>query len=285
MKVPVSNEYGKLRKAVVCEPVYLKIEEAINVIEAKFLRLGKPVIVEEAVRQHRNFVRVLRSEGVKVISIPPDERLPEQVYVEDIGVSTERGVILGRFSPPVRKGEVGAAKGFFEENKIPILHKISEGFFEGGDFVYLDEEAAAIGLSSRTTSKGVAELQRHVSRKLITVRMPANYLHLGGLLNVISEKECVLCSKLLPEPFLKTLKTKGFETVDVKVKELEKQLHSACNVLALGNRKLVSFPQNKEVNAELRKRGFDVIEVEIGEILKGGGSFGCITFSLERENA
>lgn len=283
--MPVSNEYGKLRRAAVCEPVHLKIEEAINVIEARFLRLGKPVIVEEAVRQHRNFVGVLKSEGVRVISIPPDERLPEQVYVEDIGVSTEKGVVLGRFRPPVRKGEIEAAKGFFEKNRIPILHKISEGFFEGGDFVYLDEESAAIGLSSRTNSKGVAELQRHVSRKLITVRIPTNYLHLGGLLNVISEKECILCSKLLPEPFLKTLKAKGFETVDVKVRELEKQLHSACNVLALGNRKLVSFPQNKEVNAELRKRGFDVIEVEIGEILKGGGSFGCITFPLERENA
>ncbi len=285
MKVPVSNEYGKLKKAVVCEPVYLNIKEAINVIEANFLRLGKPVIVEEAIRQHRNFVRVLRSEGVNVVSIPPDELLPEQVYVEDIGISTEKGVILGRFSPPVRKGEIEAAKGFFEKNKIPILHEISEGFFEGGDFVYLDEEAAAIGLSSRTTSKGITELQRHISRKLIMVRTPANYLHLGGLLNVISEKECVLCSKLLPELFLKTLKTKGFETVDVKVRELEKQLHSACNVLALGNKKLVSFPQNKKVNAELRKRGFDVIEVEIDEILKGGGSFGCITFSLEREDA
>jgi len=285
MRVPVSNEYGKLRRAVVCEPVYLNIKEAINVIEAKFLRFGKPVIVEEAVKQHRNFVRVLRSEGVEVISIPPDEHLPEQVYVEDIGVSTEKGVILGRFSSPVRKGEVEVAKGFFEKNKIPILHEISEGFFEGGDFVYLDEEAVAIGLDPRTTSKGVAELQRHVSRRLTAVRIPANYLHLGGLLNVISEKECILCSKLLPEPFLKTLKTKGFETVDVKVRELEKQLHSACNVLALGNKKLVSFPRNKEVNAELRKRGFDVIEVEIGEILKGGGSFGCITFSLERENA
>lgn len=285
MTVPVSNEYGKLRKAVVCEPMYLKIEKAINVIEAKFLRLGKPVIVEEALKQHRNFVRVLKSEGVKVMSIPPDERLPEQVYVEDIGVSTEKGVILGRFSPIVRKGEVEAAKGFFEENEIPILHKISEGFFEGGDFVYLDEEEAAIGLSSRTTSEGVAELQRHISRKLIPVIIPENYLHLGGLLNVIGEQECILCSKLLPEPFLKTLKKKGFETVDVKLRELEKQLHSACNVLALGNRKLVSFPQNKEANAKLRKRGFDVIEVEINEILKGGGSFGCITFSLERENA
>ena len=34
--MPVSNEDGKLRKSVVCEPVYLKVEEAINVIEPGF---------------------------------------------------------------------------------------------------------------------------------------------------------------------------------------------------------------------------------------------------------
>ena len=47
--------------------------------------------------------------------------------------------------------------------------------------------------------------------------------------------------------------------------------------------KLLAYLINKKVNEELRKRGFEIIEVDITEIIKSGGSFRCCTLPIHRE--
>lgn len=39
-------------------------------------------------------------------------------------------------------------------------------------------------------------------------------------------------------------------------------------MLGIGNKKVLSLPVNKQVNKQLRNRGFEVIEVDITEIIK-----------------
>ena len=55
------------------------------------------------------------------------------------------------------------------------------------------------------------------------------------------------------------------------------------NVLSIGDKKIISLPVNKKVNEELEKRGFEVIEVDLTEIIKSGGSFRCCTLPIERK--
>jgi N-dimethylarginine dimethylaminohydrolase len=45
-----------------------------------------------------------------------------------------------------------------------------------------------------------------------------------------------------------------------------------------------SLPCNKQVNQELRNRGYDIIEVDMTEIIKSGGSFRCCTLPLKRND-
>jgi N-dimethylarginine dimethylaminohydrolase len=54
------------------------------------------------------------------------------------------------------------------------------------------------------------------------------------------------------------------------------------NVLSIGDRKIISLPVNKNVNKQLRDRGYEVIEVDITEIIKSGGSFRCCTLPILR---
>jgi N-dimethylarginine dimethylaminohydrolase len=62
----------------------------------------------------------------------------------------------------------------------------------------------------------------------------------------------------------------------------EEQFTLGTNVLSIGNKKVLSLPVNKNVNKELRDRGFEVIEVDITEIIKSGGSFRCCTLPILR---
>ena len=51
----------------------------------------------------------------------------------------------------------------------------------------------------------------------------------------------------------------------------------------LGNDKVISFKNNKIVNEKMSALGFKVIEIDLVEILKGGGGPHCMTFPLLRE--
>jgi N-dimethylarginine dimethylaminohydrolase len=53
-------------------------------------------------------------------------------------------------------------------------------------------------------------------------------------------------------------------------------------VLSIGNKKILSLPVNKQVNKQLRNRGFEVIEVDITERIKSGGSFRCCSLPFLR---
>lgn len=71
-------------------------------------------------------------------------------------------------------------------------------------------------------------------------------------------------------------------TILVKVTE-EEQFQLGTNVLSIGNKRVLSLPVNGKVNKQLRNRGFQVIEVDITEIIKSGGSFRCCTLPITRE--
>jgi N-dimethylarginine dimethylaminohydrolase len=57
----------------------------------------------------------------------------------------------------------------------------------------------------------------------------------------------------------------------------------ACNVLAVGERRLLAFAENPKTNRRLEEAGFDVKALPGSEIgINGGGGFTCLTRPLLR---
>jgi N-dimethylarginine dimethylaminohydrolase len=65
--------------------------------------------------------------------------------------------------------------------------------------------------------------------------------------------------------------------------EEDEQFTLGVNVLSIGNGKVISLPINKNTNKELKKRGYEIIEVDITEIIKSGGSFRCCSMPIVRK--
>lgn len=63
--------------------------------------------LDEAKRQHEAFVRLLRELGLDVIELPPDENLPECVFVEDTGIVCNGIALITRPGVSSRLKEVG----------------------------------------------------------------------------------------------------------------------------------------------------------------------------------
>jgi N-dimethylarginine dimethylaminohydrolase len=76
------------------------------------------------------------------------------------------------------------------------------------------------------------------------------------------------------------LEGKGVDIIELS----EDELHTcAPNILALGPKKVLSPAPGIRMNDELRKRGIEVIEVDLSEFAKAGGGPTCLTLPLIRE--
>ncbi|WP_202077434.1 dimethylarginine dimethylaminohydrolase family protein [Caldalkalibacillus salinus] len=275
LKTYCYNEYDPLKRVVLCQPQYMTIRDVINETQSKYKDEG--IDIDRAVEQHTKLVKTLREHDVDVILLPYHKKYPEQVFTRDIGFTLGQTIFVADMAHEVREGEEDVLKLWLEDENIPYYNLIGDEI-EGGD-VIIDGENVYVGLSNRTNKQAVEHLQGLLSNfNVIKVPFKEKYLHLDCVFNVVSPDVALIYEPALTQENIDTFSSR-YDLI--KVNE-EEQFKLGTNVLCIGNNKVLSLPVNKHVNDELRKRGFDVIEVDITEIIKSGGSFRCCTLPLLR---
>jgi N-dimethylarginine dimethylaminohydrolase len=270
------SEYGQLKKVIVCEPRYMKIDEVINETQRHFAK--ENINMEVAMEQHQQFVRVLTENGIDVYKLPPRETFPEQVFTRDIGFTIGDTVFVSKMGSNIREGEEKVLRNWLLEHQIS-LSLIEGDRIEGGD-VIIHGNRVYIGVSGRTTEETIQQLQSQLpDMEVIAVPFNPIFLHLDCVFNILSEKDALVYPEAFEEQDLRLLAS-HFNLIKVNKEE---QFTMGTNVLSIGSKKIISLPCNKNVNEALREQGYQVIEVDISEIIKSGGSFRCCSMPLYRE--
>lgn len=276
------DEFSKLKSVLMCPPANFEIRKPINIIQEKWHKIGRGPDPTKRVQQYEALKNVLIREGVVVWEIPPSKKYTYQVFTRDTGIVTKQRAIIAIFKFDPRKGEEKEVAQELEVRKIDISYLFEEkAVFEGGDFVFLDHENVLLGIGDRTNTQALTELMARLpSFNFHPVYLPKDYLHLDVVLNIISQNAALAFTHALPDDTLSFLEKRRFRIIDVSTKEQETM---ATNVLALGHKKIISATCNKQTNMKLKKEGFEVIEIEMSEILKGGGGPRCMTLPILRE--
>jgi len=119
------------------------------------LRTRGEIELEEAKKQHENYVRLLRELGLDVIELPPDESLPECVFVEDTAVICNGTALITRPGAPHREKEIETIRVVLKkELDLPII-EISDpsAKLDGGDVLFTGQEFF-VGISEWTNEAG-----------------------------------------------------------------------------------------------------------------------------------
>lgn len=271
-----NSEYDTLKRVILCEPQYMAIRQVINDTQKEFKDEG--IHIERALEQHKIFVQTLRDYGVDVILLPPDQAYPEQVFTRDIGFTLGQTIYVAEMAHDVRIGEEQILKGWLEEEEISYYNLVGD-HIEGGD-VMIDRDTIFIGVSNRTNEATILHLQKLISDfEVVAVPFTEKYLHLDCVFNIISPSEALFYPGAFTKKEIDFLGAR-YDLIEVSEEE---QFQLGTNVLSIGNKKILSLPVNTKVNSEIRNHGFEVIEVDITEIIKSGGSFRCCTLPLLRE--
>jgi len=240
---------------------------------------------ELAGNQHARLVEVLESVGAEVHFLDVDEALGlDAAYAHDASFPTDGGMILMHPGKAARRGEPSRQELFFESQGVPILGRIEPpGLTEGGDIVWLDSGTILIGEGYRTNAEGIEQLRKLVSAMGVEVRKaplphgpgPAACLHLMSLMSVLDEREILVDLPWLAVETVRDLEKRGLHLIPIESSERDGM---ACNVLALGNRKLLAIEENEKTNARLAAQGFELLTFEGSEIsANGSGGPTCLT--------
>jgi N-dimethylarginine dimethylaminohydrolase len=270
------SEYDVLKRVILCQPQYMTIRDVINETQKHFKNEG--IHIERALEQHGEFVKTLKEHGVEVILLPYHKKYPEQVFTRDIGFTLGQTIFVAKMATDIRAGEEDVLKQWLEDEEISYFN-LAEELIEGGD-VIIDQETIYVGLSNRTDLKAAEQLQRLLNQyKVIPIPFKEKYLHLDCVFNVVSPEVALIYPNALTKEDIDLFSSR-YDLIEVSEEE---QFQLGTNVLNIGNKQILSLPVNKNVNTQLRNRGFTVIEVDITEIIKSGGSFRCCTLPILRE--
>lgn len=269
------TEYDPLQHVLVVPPAYMEITEVINETQAHYVT--ENIDQEAAMEQHEQFVDVLREEGIIVEFLEAQEELNEQVFTRDIGFVIGEKLFVSSMDREIRKKETDVLIDWLEEQSFPytLCHAPS---IEGGDVV-IDGKQIWIGNSGRTNREAIQELTDELPEYQVTeIRLRDDILHLDCVFNVVRADTALIYEDAIHKEDLALLK-QHYHLIPLTDEE---QFQMGPNVLGIGNSKIISLPENKDVNKKLSDAGFEVIEIPFSEIIKSGGSYRCCTLPLLR---
>lgn len=281
---------GTLRRVMVCAPKDAGWIQPQRVANWKKLGYGHEPDFATAQAQHDELRKELEVAGAEVISLPTSDELTlDAVYAHDASLMTDWGAICLRTGKTERRGEAGAHAAMYEALGIPVLGVVtSPGMAEAGDMVWLDEKTLLVGRGYRTNAAGIEQLRNMLAAKGVVVLSaplphgggPAVCLHLMSLMSMLDEKTMLVDLEWLAVETVELLRQRGLRFIEIESSE---RATLACNVLSLGNGRVLALAENAKTNARLRETGFDVRTFPGSEVaINGGGGPTCLTRPILR---
>ncbi|XP_039962124.1 N(G),N(G)-dimethylarginine dimethylaminohydrolase 1 [Bactrocera neohumeralis] len=110
---------------------------------------------DKAKQQHQNFCSLLRDIGLDVIELPPDETLPEGVFVENAAIICNGVALMSKSDNLFRQREADSMEIILKkELDIPVVNpNIPNAILDGGDVLFTGREFF-VGISNYTNEDG-----------------------------------------------------------------------------------------------------------------------------------
>ncbi len=284
----IDNDYAVLNDVLLGVPEYYKWVEAGPLIARTLNNAEKTGVkfdLQTAMAQHSEMVAIYEQNNVRCHYLASDPVLHRNFFARDSSAMTPWGALICHMQLKVRRADYVTAIQFYQKNDIPIWQFATAGHFEGGDFVILEPGKVLIGYcgerSEKAGSEQVAEFVRAEGWEAVTAPISREFVHMDGLVVPLDDKLLVACLDALEPWLVKQLTDWGFSFVDVPYREAK---NLGVNLVALGNRKVLSMKGATELNSNIRALGYEVYDPDMSMFTLGGGGVHCLCQALHRDN-
>jgi N-dimethylarginine dimethylaminohydrolase len=281
---------GTLQRVLVSSPRAAGWNQTERVARWRELGFHHAPDFATAQSQHDSLCHELSSAGAEIIELAPATDLSlDAVYAHDASLATDFGLILMRPGKPNRVAEACHHGSSCESQGVATFGSVTPpGTTEAGDILWVDAKTLLIGHGYRTNAAGIEKMRALLAPRGVEVLSaplpygpgPSACLHLMSLISLLDEQTALVDLPWLAVETVALLKSRGFQFIQIDDSERDTL---ACNVLALGGKRLLAIEENRKTNARLRQAGFDVRSFPGGEIcINGSGGPTCLTRPLLR---
>ena len=285
----VLDEYSQIKEVAIRSPLSSFINNDKLLKEWSVLRFHSKPDLKQAIVEYQYFRGLLEDDGITLIDLPSSNQLTiDSIYTRDSILISKRGLILCNMGRSSRTPEAIENFNTLKSKKYEIAGKITApGTLEGGDFIWIDDNHAAVGLGPRTNIDGIRQLKEilgptvdlHVVQ-LPDPNHPDDVLHLMSIISPLDKDLALIYKPFMPESFAKWLNGLGIKFIEVS--EAEYPL-MGCNVWATSPRSIIMLEGLTGVQSELKKSGCKIRTYKGIEISrKGEGGPTCLTRPLKR---
>lgn len=284
-KFGVNSSIANLKRVAVRVPTRDADYEA-----AHWLGAPDELDLDALIRDHANFVQLLKDLGCEVEVLPEAPGLPDAIFTYDPAFVTPSGVIQLRGAKEARVKEPALLTGDLNALGVPTVGVLTgDATADGGDLFWLDEKTIGLGRTYRTNAEGEKQLRVIFAQDgidVMTFQMPhalgPEYcLHMMSVISPVREDLAVVYEKEAPVTLLQELEARGIKTVSVPDEEY---LSLGCNVLTI-RPGVVVMPDGNPVTAQrLTDAGVEVHTYPASVINRGEGGPTCLTRPIWREN-
>ncbi len=247
-----------------------KPSRSLSDCELTFLE-RTPIDYETALSQHDEYERFFRENGCNVVSLPPEEKFPDSVFVEDAAVVFDEVAVL--MSPGVasRRGEVDLISPVLEQYR-ELVRIEPPALIDGGDVLTIGK-TVLVGHSTRTNRAG--------SDALAEVLEPHGYsvirLAVDGALHLKTGCTALDDNTLLINPdFVDARDLTNFRIINIDSRE-----PFAANTIRFKNKIIMNFEREMYTPALVRRGGYQIRGLDISEFRKAEGLLTCLSLIFE----
>jgi N-dimethylarginine dimethylaminohydrolase len=275
----VSEALAWGRRYVMVRPDHFRVDYAINPYMDPAVQPDRHL----AMAQWVDLVSTIERLGGKVEVVPQRADAPDMVYAMNLGlgvVRPERGahVVMSHMRYAERRTEAQSAQAWFERSGRSTAYVGRDGvgaYLEAGD-VFAWGDALVAGYGPRTEELALKHLAQDLDVRVRGVRIthPAMY-HLDLAFCPLDSRRAMVApgafdhesaaalTELVPEPLVLTD---------------DEALTTFCaNSIVVGRTVIMPAGAPVRVVAQLEDWDFEVVEVDVSEFHKGGGSVRCLT--------
>ena len=233
---------------ILCQIDGFEQREPINETEKVFFSSNKSIDKERLIKQHTDYVNVLKKYIPDCYIMSSTPNCPEQTFVRDTAFYIGNVCCISKMFHEVRKKESEKMKKcLMDVFKKDNIYQMKSNI-EGGDVLVYDR-VVFVGIGERTSIEAVKELEKKFNEyTIIPIYLKKGILHLDCVLGVINNIWAVVYKDGLEIDSYNTL-SNYFNFIHINKKE---QKNLAANFLKINNI-IICDKRNSNVNRKIQK--------------------------------
>lgn len=269
-----------MKRFLMCEPKFFDVCYVINPwMEGNLGKVNKMLARQQWQNLH-DIVAKLAS----VSLVEPVAGLPDMVFTANAGLVHRKEVIVSSFLHAERQPEAKHFERFFSSQGYSVHHLQNDTIFEGaGDALFDLQGRLWVGSGIRSDVHALDEIKAvlDVEGCGVEVRglelVDPYWYHLDTAFCPLPQGQAVAYAKAFSGKSVATLND-AFGTNIIWVSEADAK-NFACNAISIAQTVII-HKASAELKVALSKRSIEIVETNVSEFLKSGGSCKCLTLEI-----